>query len=1062
MNLRKLLLVVSVLLASATLWAQTRTVSGTVVGTDGLAIPGAYVLVKGTTTGTVTDMDGKYKINVPSDAETLIFRIIGMVDQEQQINGRTEINATMEAENEELNEVMVVAYGTSTKGSFTGSAAVVNNETLDKRQVSNASQALAGTMAGVQVLSNNGQPGESATIRIRGVGSINASSNPLYVVDGIPFDGDLSSINTKDIESITVLKDAASTALYGARGANGIIMITTKNGRAGDMKINVEARWGSNSRSVKNYDVIKDPVEYLELEYGAVANYMLAAGVAEANLDKMVSKYITTNKYGGNGYQIYDVPKGENLFVGGKLNPNATLGYNDGEYYYTPDDWEKETFKNTLRQQYDLNMSGGNESGTYLISIGHLNDQGLIEGSGLKRATTRFKGDYQIKSWLKVGGNFSYNYVKSYYPDEQTTTNSSGNAFYIANFIAPVYPLYVRDANGNILTKNGRKVYDYGTSDEYSPRDRSFMSISNPLGDLTYNKREYVMDILSANGLAEITPFDGLVLSARYGLYIDNTRYSSLGNAYMGQSATGGGTATQGSTRQHSLDQQYIANYTKTVADDHTFDITVGYDGYQLKTDKIQGSGSHLYNPESFYLSNATTDFSISGSRSKYATKGFLSRINYSYLDKYFGNVSFRRDGSSRFAEDNRWGNFFSLSGAWIISSEDFMQGAVEWINHLKLKGSYGEQGNDNIGNNYAYEDQYELSGAKGKYSDGVLTYKGNKDITWETSISYNVGLDFAMFGNALTGTVEYFGRKSKDMLYYKPVAASNGYTQLPMNVGSMTNSGVEIELNYGIIDNDLVQWDVNANATFVKNEINELHPDLEGKLIDGSYIYEEGQSRYRMYLVDYAGVDKKTGQALYWADRNTDYGTSIKGATADYNVASNGYKVATEDLMPVVYGGFGTTARAFGFDASVAFSYQLGGQIFDSGYQRLMHAGGSSTAGQGWHKDIRKAWTPENTDTDVPQIDASTAGQYASSTSTRWLVSSNYLSLNNVTVGYTLPKDLVGKVYLGNVRVYFTADNLALFTARKGLDPRQSYTTSTTARYTPIKSISGGISITF
>ena len=387
----------------------------------------------------------------------------------------------------------------------------------------------------------------------------------------------------------------------------------------------------------------------------------------------------------------------------------------------------------------------------------------------------------------------------------------------------------------------------------------------------------------------------------------------------------------------------------------------------------------------------------------------------------------------------------------------------IAWINMLKLKASFGQQGNDDIlypgvdldKNYYPWMDQYKMTGANGIFADGTLSYKGNPDLTWETSTSYNIGVDFALFDNTLNGTIEYFGRKSDDMLYNRPTAGSLGYTAIPMNVGSMTNSGVEIDLNYQILNNSKFNWNVNMNATFVQNKINKLHPDLNGKMIDDTRIYEEGESMYRMYLVDYAGVDPETGEALYWAEDGD--GNRIK--TPNYT-AAEGYKVATGDMMPTVYGGLGTTFEAYGFDASIQLSYQLGGKIYDSGYRRMMHGGSSSFAGQNWHKDIYNAWTPENTNTNIPRLNA--RDQYTNSTSTRWLTNSNYLSINNITVGYTLPKTLVQKIMLEKVRVYFTADNVGLISARKGLDPRQSYISATTALYTPIRTISGGIKLTF
>ena len=988
-----------------------------------------------------------------SSAGTLVISFIGM--QSQEVKVASVVKVVLKSDAEVLDEVVVTAYGTAKKGTFTGSAAVMNADKIEQRQVSNVTNALAGAVAGVQVQSSNGQPGTSATIRVRGVGSINAGQDPLYVVDGVPFDGDLSSLNTSDIESLTVLKDAASTALYGARGANGIIMITTKKGKQGKAVVNFDAKWGSNSRAVKNYDVLTSTAEYLETEYRAIYNTGLySLGYDAAAAHAYANSKIMTGTEGGNGYQIYTLPEGESLIgTDGKLNPNAKLGYSDGTYYYTPDNWSDEMFKPTLREEYNLSISGSTERNNFYASLSYLNDGGLISGSGFKRYSGRVRDDYQVNKWLKVGANVNYNYSKSYYPDDQTTSNSSGNAFMMANWIAPIYPMYVRDVNGNIMTNQGRKVYDYGDG-QSTNFSRTFMSISNPAGQLAYDKTEYLMDILNSSWYAEISPIKGLTITARYGLNIDNTRYHSLQNAYMGQFASMGGAAYQVQRRTTGFDQQYVANYQFSLNDINHFDITAGYDGYTYNYEEVSASGSCLYNPESFFVGNAINQKNGSGYADQYTTKGYFARVNYSYDDKYIGNVSYRRDASSRFAPDKRWGDFWSASAAWVISKESFMHD-YDWINMLKLKASFGQQGNDAIGNYYAWLDQYSISGSNSIFSDGTLSYKGNPDLTWETSTSYNVGVDFALFGSRLNGTVEYFGRKSTDMLYYKPVAGSLGYSQIPMNVGSMTNSGVEIDLNGVILQNKNVDWSANFNATFLNNKINKLHPDLKGQLIDGTRIYEEGESMYRLYLPEWAGVNPENGVAQYWAkDEN---GNRIK--TEDLNIA-NQYKVATGDLLPTVYGGFGTSINAFGFDASIQLSYQLGGTILDYGYQMLMHNGYESDAGRNFHTDIRNAWTPENTNTDVPRLSAS--DKYANSTSTRWLTSSDYLSLNNITIGYTLPTNLISKIGLSKLRVYFTADNLALWSARKGLDPRQSFTSASTATYTAIRTISGGVSLSF
>ena len=969
--------------------------------------------------------------------------------QTQEVAIKPTMKVFMKVDSEMLDEVIVVAYGTAKKSAFTGSASVVKADKLEKRQVSNITNALSGSVAGVQTTSSNGQPGTSATVRIRGIGSMASSSNPLYVVDGIPFDGDISSINSQDIETMTVLKDAAAAALYGARGANGVILVTTKKGKDGNARVSVDARWGSNSRQVGKYDVMESPATYMETLYKAHYN---AAYYKLGRTPEAAHTYANAQLFPAIGYQIYTLPQGEGLIgMDGKINPNAKLGYSDGQYYYTPDDWTDGTISSQMRQEYNLN---------YYFSAGYLEDNGVIENSGFNRISTRLNVDYQAKKWLKFGTSLGYTNSKSKYPGDQTATASSGNAFLLANNIAPVYPMYVRNADGSLAydKNSGNKIYDYGDGSSTNST-RNFMSMSNPKGDLLYNKEEYLMDILNGKWFIELSPIEGLKLTGSLGAYIDNTRYNVLGNKYYGQSASYGGTAQQEHIRTSAFNQQYLATYKKSFGMNN-FDVLLGYESYDYRYEYSYATGQNLYKDYDFTVNNTIDNKRGGGARDEYSTRGIISRINYDFDEKYFASASYRRDASSRFHPDKRWGNFWSASVAWVISKEAFLEN-TEWIDMLKLKASFGQQGNDALlrngyANYYPYLDQYSMTGANGIFSDGTLYYKGNPDITWEKSNSFNIGTDFTLLNHKLEGTIEYFNRKTSDMLYNKPVANSNGYSSIPMNIGSMTNSGVEIELNYTPIDINNLKWNIFGNATFLKNKVNKLHPDLNGELISGSRIYREGESMYQLYLVKYAGVDPTTGQSLFWA--KDDEGNAY--TTADYAVASN-CKEATGDLLPTVYGGFGTSLDFYGFDFSIQFSYQLGGKLWDYTYQDLMHGGSNSNAGYNWHKDIAKAWTAENPNTDVPRLCA-TENYDAGSSSDRWIVSSNYLSINNITLGYTLPKRIVRNLGIESLRVYGAADNVALFAARKGLDPRQGYVSSTTSTYGALRSISAGVKLTF
>ena len=1051
---RKIMLLLACLFVGIGLaTAQTQTVTGVVISEeDGQPVIGASVLVKDTQLGTITGIDGDFKLtNVPSSAKTIVISYIGMQTVEVAI--KENIKVYMKSDSEMLDEVMVVAYGTAKKSAFTGSASVVKGEELEKRQVSNLTNALSGTVSGVQTTSSNGQPGTSATVRIRGIGSMYASNTPLYVVDGMPFEGDISSINTQDIESMTVLKDAAAAALYGARGANGVILVTTKKGKTGEATITAEARWGVNSRMIKNYDVLERPDTYMEQLYTALYNgYYYNSGYTAEKAHQTANSNLVSSL----GYQIYTVPTDQYLIGrNGRLNPNATLGYTDGDFYYTPDNWADNSFSNEMRQEYNISARGGTEKMNYYISAGYLTDNGVIANSGFDRISTRLNVDYQLKEWLKVGSNVGYTNSTSRYPGEQTNSSSSMNAFYIANMIAPIYPMFVRDATGTIMrdANTGRPVYDYGSKAHSTNFSRNFMSISNPASDLAYNKTEYLMDILDAKWFANVDIFDGLTFKATLGLHIDNTRYHDVGNKYYGQSASYGGSVTQDVTRSYVLEQQYLLNYKKEFGK-HNIDALVGYESMEYNAENVWANGYNMYNDKNWTVGNVIDKINGSGSFSEIARIGLLSRVSYDFDTKYYVSASYRRDASSRFHPDNRWGDFFSFSAAWDIAKEGFMSDA-EWVNMLKVKASYGEQGNDGIGNNYAYVDQYQVTGAEGVFADGTLTYKGNKDITWETSKAFNAGVDFSLFQGKLGGTVEYFSRQTSDMLYYKPMAPSNGYTEFPMNIGSMRNSGWEIELNYTPVETNDVKWTINANATFLKNEIIELHPDLEGEMISGSQIYREGESIYQFYMVEYAGVDPETGLAQYWAKEGDE-----EYKTDDWSKAKNTNRKGTGDIMADVYGGIGTTVEFYGFDFSVQCAYQFGGKMYDNGYASLMHGGSSSDAGQNWHKDILNAWSPENTNTNIPRLDA--IDSYTNSLSTRFITSSDYFSINNITLGYTLPKRWTNALGVESLRLYGAADNVALFSARQGFDPRMGYTAATSASYSALRTISGGVKLTF
>ena len=1075
MEKRLTLFFVSLFLFVGSALAQTK-VSGTVLSQeDGQPIIGAAVQVTGTSTGMLTDVNGRFSLTLPEGSKTLTISYLGY--ESKTVNAKNGMRVFLKADVAALDEVIVVAYGTQKKSAFTGSAAQVDAKAIEAHVSSNVANSLAGAAPGVQVINSSGDPTSSSpTIRIRGVGSMSAGNNPLIVLDGMPYDGALNSINPNDVESMTVLKDASASAIYGARGANGVVLITTKKGRNQDAEIRFDAKWGSNSRLIPQYDVITDPGQYYETHFAQLYNSQIYNGKTAEEAYAFANKNIYDQNNGGLGYQIFTVPEGENL-VGTnlRLNPNAKLGYSDGEYYYTPDNWYDEAFHNSFRQEYNVSLSGVTDKLNYYASAGYLKDGGIVNNSDMQRYTARLNVDYQVKKWLKVGTNMAFSHRDANQPSYSSNWGSSGNIFYICNSIAPIYPLYVRDAQGNIMTEAGRTVYD---SNNTNFKRANF--VGNAIRDNEVNRYKTYYDNFDGKFSAVITPIEGLTLSANLAVSARNARENDLYSTF-GSYAAQDGLAYVQQTRFFNVTNQYLANYRTDFANNtHHLDVLAGYEQYKLKYQLLSAQNDHLFNPFIGEIGNAagTDNKQIDSFTHEYMTEGFLGRVQYDYQEKYFLSTSYRRDASSRFAPGHRWGNFYSFGLAWEMSKEKFLKD-VKWIDMLKLKASYGEQGNDAIGTLAGdartsstsgwftpYADQYEAS-----YADGyslVLKYKGNEELTWEKSKAINVGVDFSLFKGRLSGTLEYFNRKTSDLLYYKPVplSAGNPTGEYPINVGKITNKGIEFNLIGTIIKTNDIVWTANLNLTHYKNTIDELDESVrENGIKYSTYIYEEGGSLYDAYMFKYAGVDKETGEALYYYKEKDENGneTGRDLTTANFSQAD---KYNCGSVLPKLFGGFGTTLNAYGFDLSAQFQFQLGGKIYDGSYQALMHT--QDAAGQAWHKDALKAWTPENRNTDVPRLDGDT--QVGQSAVDRFQISSNYLSLNNATLGYTFPKKLIAPLTLTSLRVYVAGENLFVLSKRKGLDPRYSlgiggYTSGSglnTNSYSAMRTITAGVTVAF
>ena len=1066
----KLLLASAAMLFTCTLgFAQNITVKGVVADANGEPIPAAGVIVSGTSNGVVTDGNGQYSITVPSDG-ALSFSALGFVGQTVPVEGKAVVNVTLAEDSELLKETIVVAYGTASKRTFTGSAAVVDEEQIQKKIMTTVTSALAGTTSGVQMINSSGDPtSNNNTIRIRGFGSMSAGNAPLIVVDGVPYDGAINDINPKDVESMTVLKDAAASAIYGHRGANGVIVITTKKGNSGEAQIEFDARYGVNNRLIPQYDVITDPAQYYETWYKKLYNnYYYAKNYSVEQSFAHADAALFDEKNGGLGYQVFTVPAGE-LFIGRnfKLNPNATLGYSDGTYYYTPDDWFKEAYKSGTRQEYNVSAAGATSRFNYYASAGYLNNQGMIANSGLKRYSARINAEYQAKDWLKFTTNTTFTHSESQLASGGSW-GSSGNPFYIVNMIAPIYPLYVRklDDAGNpyILKEDGRTVYDASTTTNFHRPSL----LGNAVRDAEYDNRKTYSDALVGQWGVVATPLPGLRLSANVSVVDRNSRRSSLYSPFGASASTDGGV-TVSHDRFMSVNNQYLAEYEFKIAENHNFDILAGYEKYKYISQSLSGSNDYLFDPFIGELNNADgkPDMSVSSSSSGYMTEGFLGHFQYDYKGKYILGASFRRDASSNFAPEARWGSFGSVSAAWLASEEPFLKD-VSWVNMLKVRADYGVQGNDDI-SQYRYTDWYTHSyNESTKVYSISLAYKGNRDLTWETNKSVAGGVDFELFGGYLNGSLDVYSRTTEDLLYRKDVPLSSGNPTgwMYTNVGSIRNNGIEAALNGTIIRTKNVIWNWNFNASHYKNVILSLDESVEGEGIKGAnYIYKVGGSLYEAYMYRYAGVDKENGKALYYK-KVLDANGKWTGENETTSVFSNADKYEVGSVLPKVYGGFGTSLNAYGFDFSVQFSYQLGGRYYDGTYQALMQT--QDSPGSNIHKDALLAWSEDNPDSNIPRWDGDT--QVAQSAVDRFFVSSNYLSINNATLGYTLPTKLVQKIKLGSVRFYVAGDNLYVFSARKGVDPRYSvglgsYTSGSgvsNAAYSALRNITGGVTITF
>ena len=1045
--------------------AQKR-VTGNVTDADGAPVIGATIKVNGTKVAAVTDAEGKFVLpNVPASAKTLSVSYIGMKTQEVSVSNN--VSVVLAFEDELLDEAIVVAYGVAKKGSFTGSVSQMKAKDLQKMQVSNVSKGLEGQMAGVQITSATGQPGSQASINIRGIGSINSSS-PLIVLDGVPYDGSLNSINQADIETMSVQKDASSTSIYGARAANGIIMITTKKGREGKTNVNFDAKWGYSDRGVKPYQTVRSEADYYELYWEAMRNQYLRNGVSMFDAGIAASQGLIKELGGYNAYDVADADLINPLT--GRINPAAKLLYHD--------DWDDEPYNTGQRQEYNASISGGSDKTRYYVSLNYLDEKSYIKGSDFSRISGRVNLEHKVNNWLTVGVNANYSNTQSNYTATAGTTNSM---FAFTQGIAPIYPVYQRNGDGSyILNEKGEPILDYGVA---NGKNRPYSMGSNPFLDILYNVHDNESDVINLRGFADVKlPIKGLTFHINGAMDNIASYETDFQTPIVGDAAAVNGRSTKYAGRMRNITASQRLNYFREF-DKWNISLMAGHESLRRQSQGLQAQMTNFFIPDNNEFSNGVTPgMDPASSKSRYSLESYFGRAEVSILDRYSVSASYRRDGSSKFHPDKRWGDFWSVGAAWRLSEEEFFQTSVlrDYVDNFKVKASYGTQGNDAIGGDYAlYLDQFSVSNVDGK--PGItLSYRGNPDLTWEKSTNFNVGFESSFLKNRLMLEFDYFIKVTSDMLFSRRLAPSLGAPNAIADNGmEMQNEGVEMTLTGVLMKKKNFKWNASLNLTHYKNTINELEPGKDPSgYQNGSYWRKVGGGLYDYYMVKFAGVDPQTGDALYYQD--VEKTGVVSDAEGNPVLDANGNKqyynytetITTKDAnsatkyelgktsIPDVYGGLSTSFEAYGFDLSISTAFQWGGYCYDGTYGGLM----GSNAGSNYHIDMFKRWQKPGDITNVPKLENGNMNMTGGVTNDRFLTSSDYFSLKNVQLGYTFPKNLLKK--FGNIeslRVYVVGDNLFLGARRYGLDPRQSLSGATsTDSYSAMRTISFGVNLAF
>ena len=980
-------------------FAQNITVKGRVTdASNGEPIPAASVVIDGTTTGVMADLNGNYSISAPSGS-VLAISSIGYDTQLVPVNGRTAIDVALQASSEFLDDVMVVAYGTAKKSSYSGSASMVRAEELAAKPVASVEQALQGKVAGLQVSTASGQPGASTSFRIRGTGTLNASAEPLYVIDGVATTnasysqnaasanttaGILSTINPQDIESITVLKDAAAASLYGSRAANGVVIITTKSGKAGSGHVNFTAQVGVASVP-RNYSMLSS-ADYYKKAFNAY--------IADGD-DYLAANQKAQGLTSWNPYNV-DVP----LDASGNVVNGARI--------IIDTDWQKEVLTPGITQDYNLSFSGGTDKVSYFVSGGYFDQKGTAPTARYTRYSGKASVDAQVNSWFKGGANVIFSYAMQ---NSEVGQSAGASPLYNALTFPNAVPVYKVDNNGNyVLDGNGEKQYNWS-----NPVARDFNPLAIP--NLNINKANTAR--LFASFYAEVKFMEGLTARTVFSPDYVSVYDTSYWNKYHGDGPAYAGRGTKTQTSDLMFTSTTTLNFNRTFAEKHNVSAMAGYEFWKSRRNYFNGAATNFAFDFMTELAGAGSIQSLTSYYNDAVLMSYLGHAEYNFDEKYFLSASFRRDGSSVFGADRKWGNFFSVGASWRLIKEDFIRSA-DWISDLKLRASYGTSGNN------AGLGRYQSLGlwvAANNYQYGNNAGLGheslsNAELGWEKQKMLNIGLDFGFLRNRITGSVEFFNKTSDDLLYEYPLPASHGvagyYDQISsvmMNLAKVKNQGVEVVLNGTPVQTRDFSWDINFNFSYNADKILDLAGDDDITMSDTKKIWKIGHSQYEFYLPTWMGVDPANGDPL-WKSGN--------GTTNDYSVAD--YDLQGR-ATPWGFGALTNSLSWKGLNFSFMFYYNLGGKVYDSLYATIMHDG--NDPGKNLHQDALNAWTPTNTKTNVPRYSNNNDNQ-SNSPSTRFLYDATYLKLKNVSLSYTLPANVVKKLGpISGIRLYVNVDNL-------------------------------------